>query len=108
MTILMNQRPFATSDIEIPSALNIGEIPACSSAGSSGKPPRRQSPGKGKDKLSAKQKTANVLLFGKLRELALYRAEVLSNHGFTATIPNSRAEAMAAIRNGGFDAVVLT
>lgn len=49
-----------------------------------------------------------VLMFGKIRELALYRAEVLRSNGFNVTIPASKADAIAAIRRGGFDVAVLT
>jgi hypothetical protein len=49
-----------------------------------------------------------VLMFGRIRELALYRAEVLQAHGFNVTIPASKADAIAAIRRGGFDVAVLT
>jgi DNA-binding response OmpR family regulator len=47
-------------------------------------------------------------MFGKIRELALYRAEVLSTHGFAVSIPANKTEAIAAIRRGGYDVVVLT
>src|SRR5437016_14013706 len=105
----MNQIPFPPFDFEAVSTSNIGEIPRCSDTGGRKSKSRRgPRPGRDKDRSSAKRQTANVLLFGKLRELALYRAEVLSNHGFSVNIPNSRTEATAAIRNGGFDAVVLT
>jgi DNA-binding NtrC family response regulator len=49
-----------------------------------------------------------VLIVGKVRELALYRAEVLRANGFFVSISYSEAEARAAIRNGGFDVVVLS
>ncbi len=49
-----------------------------------------------------------VLMFGKIRELALYRAEVLRTHGFNVTIPAAKADAVAAIQRGGFDVAVLT
>ena len=49
-----------------------------------------------------------VLMFGRIRELALYRAEVLSTHGFKVTVPASKADAIAAIRRGGFDVAVFT
>ncbi len=49
-----------------------------------------------------------VLMFGKIRELALYRAEVLRAHGFFVAIPDSKAEAVAAIRRADFDVAVLT
>jgi CheY-like chemotaxis protein len=47
-------------------------------------------------------------MFGRIRELALYRAAVLRDRGFDVATPNSREEAIAAIRNGGFDIVILT
>ena len=49
-----------------------------------------------------------VLIVGKIRELALYRAEVLRAHGFAVSISHGEEEALAAIRSGGFDAVVLS
>ncbi|HKU23654.1 MAG TPA: hypothetical protein VJQ50_21760 [Terriglobales bacterium] len=45
---------------------------------------------------------------GTLRELALYRAEVLRAHGFAVSISQGDAEVITAIRGGGFDAVVLS
>ena len=47
-------------------------------------------------------------MFGKNRELALYRAEVLRAHGFNVTIPASKADALVVVRRGGYDVVVLT
>lgn len=49
-----------------------------------------------------------VLMFGRLRELALYRAAVLRDRGFDVTTPQDREEAVNAIRKGGYDIVVLT
>ncbi|HSB77046.1 MAG TPA: hypothetical protein VLC12_15420, partial [Terriglobales bacterium] len=49
-----------------------------------------------------------VLIFGNIRELALYRAEVLRTNGFSVATPQSKAEAIAAIQRGGLDAVVLS
>lgn len=49
-----------------------------------------------------------VLLFGRLRELALYRAEVLSSRGFSVVTPRNKEEAKEAIWRGDFDVVVLT
>ena len=49
-----------------------------------------------------------VLMFGNNRELALYRAIVLSEHGYAVAIPNNREEAATAIRKGNFDIAVLT
>lgn len=49
-----------------------------------------------------------ILMFGRIRELALYRAAVLRDRGFEVATPETREEAMAAIRKGGFDIAVLT
>jgi DNA-binding response OmpR family regulator len=49
-----------------------------------------------------------VLMFGRIRELALYRAAVLRDRGFEVNAPRSREEAITAIRKGNFDIVVLT
>jgi hypothetical protein len=84
---------------------------------SSSLPPRR-----GHDRLSGtskgrqpdRQKEANVrswnrvLMLGSIRELALYRAEVLRHSGFVVSTPRNRTEALAAIENGGFDAAILS
>ncbi len=50
----------------------------------------------------------SVLLYGNLRELALYRAEVLRHMGFSVIIPRTHAETVAAIQHGGFDVAVLS
>lgn len=49
-----------------------------------------------------------VLLFGRLRELALYRAEVLRNHGFKVVIPRTKEEAKEAILRCDFDVAVFS
>ena len=49
-----------------------------------------------------------ILMFGRIRELALYRAEVLRDRGFEVTTPDSREEAIAAIRKGNYDLAILT
>jgi CheY-like chemotaxis protein len=49
-----------------------------------------------------------VLLFGQMRELALYRAEVLEARGYQVLTPGTRPEVEAAIRAGGFDIAVLS
>jgi CheY-like chemotaxis protein len=49
-----------------------------------------------------------VLLVGKLRELALYRAEVLRAHGYRVLTPRSLDEARNDIRRGQFDVAVLS
>lgn len=52
--------------------------------------------------------TTRVFIFGRLRELALYRAEVLRNRGFSVIVPATKAEAIAAIEQAEFDVAVLT
>jgi hypothetical protein len=49
-----------------------------------------------------------VLVFGRLFELALYRAEVLRSRGFSVLTPKTKAEAIAVIDSGEFDALVLS
>jgi hypothetical protein len=58
--------------------------------------------------LRRKTKGNRVLMFGRIRELALYRAAVLRDRGFEVSTPETREEAIAAIRRGHFDVVVLT
>jgi CheY-like chemotaxis protein len=53
-------------------------------------------------------KRNRVLLFGRFRELALYRAEVLRSEGFAVVTPFSREESLAAVRRGHFDIAILT
>ncbi len=59
-------------------------------------------------KASHAPETNRVLIFGRLRELALYRAEVLRNRGFSVIVPDSKSEAIAAIEQAEFDVAVLT
>jgi hypothetical protein len=49
-----------------------------------------------------------VLILGHIRELALYRAEVLRAHGFSVATPHTEEEMKAAIRRGNFDVAVLS
>ena len=49
-----------------------------------------------------------VLLLGRIRELALYRAEFLHTHGYRVATPETREEAIRAIRGGNFDVAILT
>jgi hypothetical protein len=49
-----------------------------------------------------------VLVFGRLLELALYRAEVLRNRGYAVVTPRSKADVVRAIDDGEFDALVLS
>ena len=57
-----------------------------------------------------KRKTGGrrVLLIGRFRELALYRAEVLRVHGFQVSTPATVVAAMDTIRRREFDIVVLS
>jgi len=52
--------------------------------------------------------TVRVLIFGRIRELALYRAEVLRTRGFSVIVPTTREQAREAIDQGEFDVAVLT
>lgn len=57
----------------------------------------------------AKRKPGNrVLMVGRVRELALYRAEVLRQAGFTVLIAGDDDEAVPIIRGKSFDAIVLS
>ena len=51
---------------------------------------------------------AGILMLGRIRELALYRAEFLRGHGYRVLTPETREEALRAIRSGNFDIAVLT
>lgn len=56
-----------------------------------------------------RRKNSNrVLMLGRLRELALYRAEVLHHHGFEVSAPATEAEAVSAIEQGNFDVAILS
>ena len=61
-----------------------------------------------KRRMPRRAKGNRVLLFGRFRELALYRAEVLRSQGFAVTTPFSREDSIAAVRRGHFDVAVLT
>ena len=49
-----------------------------------------------------------VLMLGSIRELALYRAEVLQQHGFHVHIATSRDQGMDLIHAGHYDVVVVS
>src|SRR5207253_10114316 len=51
---------------------------------------------------------SSVILFGRIRELALYRAEVLRDRGFSVTLPRHDQEALEVSRHGDLDSVVLS
>ena len=56
----------------------------------------------------AKKHGDRVLLIGRVRELALYRAEVLKHFGFRVAAPEDLDEALRIIKRGDFDALVLS
>ena len=66
---------------------------------------RRQHKQKGRGAGASNHK---VLLFGRVRELALYRAEVLRQKGFSVITPCDRAEAIEAVESGGLSAAILS
>jgi len=56
-----------------------------------------------------KRKAGNrVLVVGRQRELALYRAEFLRLAGYSVDTPEDVDEALRVIKNDGFDAIVLS
>src|SRR5689334_6387351 len=67
----------------------------------------RKNPRKSAQKGTAAD-TVRVLIFGRIRELALYRAEVLRTRGFSAIVPATKEEARQAIEQAEFDVAVLT
>jgi len=89
-------------DSDAPRAFSVGKRPSATSP---------QGPGEQKKKKKQDNPNPNnnkVLLFGRVRELALYRAEVLRQHGFQVITPSSRTEAVAAIEAGGVGAAILS
>ena len=66
---------------------------------------RSRSSGKEEDRTTT---GSRVLLVGLLRELALYRAEVLRTHGYRVLTPRTVDEAKNDIRRGKFDVAVLS
>ena len=68
-------------------------------------------PSRGKSKAGPSQRRTSgnrILLVGRFRELALYRAEVLSGYGFRVLTPQTLEEAIRVIRAKAFDVVVLS
>jgi uroporphyrinogen-III synthase len=68
----------------------------------------QKNPDGGKDRSPKPNNSKRILVFGRLLELALYRAEVLRNRGFSVMTPKTKAEAIAVIETGEFDALVLS
>lgn len=59
-------------------------------------------------KVNRKMSGNRVLLLGRMRELALYRAEVLRDRGFEVKIPEDSKEAIAEITRSAYDVAVLS
>src|SRR5438067_1904046 len=76
-------------------------------AGEMRRSPRRSSKSRSRHNDKSTQRN-RVLLIGRIRELALYRAEVLRNVGFQVLAPDGKQEVLAAIRRGDFDVAVLS
>jgi len=72
--------------------------------------PRRKASERSKGSTEpAKRKLGNrVMMVGRIRELALYRAEVLRDRGFQVVTPDTTEEAIAIIERGELDAAVLS
>jgi DNA-binding response OmpR family regulator len=49
-----------------------------------------------------------ILMLGRHLELGYYRAAFLKAHGFRVIFPENKNAALAAIRAGGFDAVIIS
>jgi CheY-like chemotaxis protein len=99
-TVLMSDCPVSQA---------AGNIPAWAGTGNGKGGTRSSSARRSKRHATArKAHGTRVLLFGRLRELALYRAEVLRTAGFTVLIPDTKEEAVAAIRRASFDVAILT
>ena len=60
------------------------------------------------DKSNGKTNGTTVMLFGRWRELALYRAEVLKMSGFTALIPETKEDAAEILKSCALDVAVLS
>lgn len=69
--------------------------------------PRREKRGQAHSP-RAKKLGNRVLMVGRMRELALYRAEFLQQAGFIVSTPTDEVEAMRIMRRGEFDAIVLS
>jgi CheY-like chemotaxis protein len=68
--------------------------------------PRRQRPAK--QKLEQTTIRNRILMVGRIRELALYRAEVLRHAGFEVRTPEDIEAARAIIERGDLDVAVLS
>jgi CheY-like chemotaxis protein len=72
-------------------------------------PEGRQRKPRGQADSPREKKIGNrVLMVGRLRELALYRAEVLRHAGFIVSTPTDEFEAVRIMQRGDFDAIILS
>jgi hypothetical protein len=87
-------------------SLPLLDVLAANRSFSDGKP---EYSGPNRRRTSRRNMTGNrVLLLGKQRELALYRAEFLRERGFEVSIPSTVEAAIAEIKRGEFDVAVLS
>lgn len=49
-----------------------------------------------------------ILMLGRQLELGYYRAEFLGSYGIHVVFPESKEEAISAVRAGGYDAILLS
>jgi len=104
-------RAMASLSPAVPSSAPLGNLPLILLLRGAGNHSRRRAgkvDGRARKGRVRSAPRNRVLLFGKIRELALYRAEVLRAHGFLVAIPESKVEAVAAIRQGDYDVAVFT
>ena len=74
------------------------------SKGASSRPRFRDERNKTQRRMSGNR----VLILGRIRELALYRAEVLRDRGFEVKIPENAKEAIAEITLANYDVAILS
>jgi len=72
------------------------------------RPRAPQTARRGKNQSRRADQPKRLLIFGRIFELALYRAEVLRSRGYAVVTPRSKADAVRAIEDGEFDALVIS
>ena len=90
------------------SSLGLVWNPALAADNRSKHRPSDAKPSNSKSDGTAKASRNRVLMLGRVRELALYRAEVLRNKGFQVEISLNDEHALELIRNANYDAVVVS
>jgi CheY-like chemotaxis protein len=94
--------PPPSADLAVPSAADLGCLANRPKRDGSAPRPRKTAPPR-------RSAIGNrVLLIGRIWELALYRAEVLSAHGYRVLTPRTPEQAVEQIRRGHFDVAILT